>query len=251
MTRRLSGKVAVVTGAASGIGQAIANGFLREGADVWFLDRTEPAMPSFDRDGVARAVMVDVTSEREVEAGLTAVREAGQRLDIVVHCAAVQGVGSDSQVADLERSVWDQTIEINLGGTFVVCKHALKVMLDVGNGGSIINCGSPTALRGSSADFAAYSSSKGGVHALTRVIATAYGRYGIRANTLIPGPTLTPLTAAAFDDPGVRNHLVAKIALGRLGEPEDYVGIATYLASDESRFTTGGEFVVDGGYTVT
>jgi NAD(P)-dependent dehydrogenase (short-subunit alcohol dehydrogenase family) len=251
---RVDGKVAVVTGAASGIGGAIATSLVREGGHVWFLDRAVPRLPKPEGDagaGMARAMVVDVTREDEVASAFRAVQDETGRLDVLVHCAAIQAIGQDATAADLDTDVWDRTIEVNLRGSFLVCKYALRAMLTSGHGGSIINCGSPTSMRGSSSDFAAYSSAKGGVHALTRVIATAYGRAGIRANTLVPGPTTTALTAAAFEDPGIRDALIAKTAMGRLGNPDDYAGIALYLASDDSRFATGAEFVVDGGYTMT
>lgn len=254
MTGRLEGKVAVVTGAASGIGQAIAMGFVREGARVWFLDRATSLLPDPDPiagSGSARMRVVDVTREDEVITAFQSVHDDAGRLDVLVHCAAIQALGQDSVVAELDLAVWDRTIEVNLRGSFLVCKYALRTMLAAGNGGSIVNCGSPTSMRGSSSDFAAYSSAKGGVHALTRVLATAYGAAGIRANTLVPGPTTTSLTAEAFGDPEVRDRLIRKVAMGRLGNPDDYIGIAIFLASDESRFATGAEFVVDGGYTMT
>ncbi len=250
MTGRLEGKIAVVTGAASGIGRSIAAGFVREGARVWFVDRTPPVVVVGEPDtGSARALVADITKEDDVVGVFRAVQEAEGRLDVLVHCAAIQMVGSDAAVAELDKAVWDQTIQVNLGGSFLVCKYGLQLMLAKPGGGSIINCGSPTAMRGSSSDFAAYSSSKGGVHALTRVLAAEYGRQGVRVNTLVPGPTATALTAEAFRDPALRQRLIDKISVGRLGEPDDYLGIATFLASDESRFATGAEFVVDGGYT--
>lgn len=252
MSGRLAGKVALVTGSASGIGQAIGAGFLREGARVWLLDRTSPETVLTGPDEQnARALVADVTNEAEIAEAFRTVGEADGRLDVLVHCAAVQMVGSDAGIAALDRLIWDQTLNVNLTGCYLVCKYGLQLMLASARGGSIINCGSPTAMRGSSSNFSAYSSSKGGVHALTRVLATEYGTYGVRANTLVPGPTLTPLTAGAFEDAALRNRLVGKMPIGRLGAPDDYVGIATFLASDESRFATGAEFVVDGGYTIS
>ncbi len=252
MTGRLAGKVALVTGSASGIGHAIGAGFVREGARVWLLDRTSPkiVLPGQGEQD-ARALLADVTNESEISEAFRRIGEADGRLDVVVHCAAVQMVGSDAGIATLDRVIWDHTLNVNLTGCYLVCKYGLRLMLASAHGGSIINCGSPTGMRGSSSDFSAYSSSKGGVHALTRVLAAEYGRYGVRANTLVPGPTLTPLTAGAFEDAELRDRLIGKIPLGRLGTPDDYVGIATFLASDESRFATGAEFVVDGGYTIS
>lgn len=253
MTGRLSGKVAVVTGAASGIGQAIARGFVLEGARVGFLDRTLPALPDPGpgSTGEAFSLVADITDELQIVNAFGAVKEMAGGLDVLVHCAAVQMFGSDAAAAQLDKAVWDRTIDVNLTGAFLVCRYGIELILATGRGGSIVNCGSPTALRGSSPDFAAYSSSKGGVHALTRVLAAEYGRRGIRANTLVPGPTETTLTADAFRDPDLRRRLTDRVSLGRLGLAQDYVGVAVFLASDESGFATGAEFVVDGGYTIS
>ncbi|MEO8462467.1 MAG: SDR family oxidoreductase [Chloroflexota bacterium] len=251
ITGRLHGKVAVVTGAASGIGRAIALGFLKEGATVWFMDRAAAELSRVEPRGAAHGIRMDVSVEDQVAASIDTVANKSGRLDILVHCAAIQAIGRDARLASVATETWDETLGVNLRGTFLVAKHGVNAMLAAGNGGSVILCGSPTAMRGSSSDSAAYSTSKGGVHALCRVLAVGYGGDGIRVNTLVPGPTSTALTEAAFRDPVISEHLMNKVALGRLGRPEDYVGIAVFLASDESSFATGAEFVVDGGSTIT
>jgi NAD(P)-dependent dehydrogenase (short-subunit alcohol dehydrogenase family) len=241
---RLAGKTAIVTGGASGIGGAIAAAFADEAATVGIFDR----LPLRELRAGVTSVAVDVTNEADVSRAIASFSESASGLDILVHCAAVQLVGRDSTILNVGTDTWLKTLEVNLTGTFLVCRAAVDAMLATGRGGSIIICGSPTGLRGMSPDFTAYSSSKGGVHALTRVIAAAYGRVGIRANTLIPGATQTPLTAKLFEDQGLRDRLTGRTPLGRLGLPEDYVGAAIFLASDESAFATGAEFVIDGGY---
>jgi 3-oxoacyl-[acyl-carrier protein] reductase len=241
---RLAGKTAIVTGAASGIGRAIATGFAREGAVVGALDRSPVA---FDTGLDVTPLLADVTDEHAVTTATDWFVARAGRLDVLVHCAAVQLVGEDSTVDALDLATWSRTLHINLTGAFLVSRAAVRAMLESG-GGSIILCGSPTGLRGTAPDYSAYSSSKGGVHALARVIATAYGPNGIRANTLIPGATETSLTADIFRDAEVRERLTSRTPIGRLAVPEDYVGAAIFLASDESAFATGAEFVIDGGY---
>jgi NAD(P)-dependent dehydrogenase (short-subunit alcohol dehydrogenase family) len=132
---------------------------------------------------------------------------------------------------------------------FLTCKYGLRLLLR-GGGGSIINCGSPTAITGCGAGSEAYSASKGGVMAFTRVLAIDYARDGIRVNSIVPGTIDTPMNAAPLAEPGGLEAMIAGEPIGRLGTPEDLVGIAVYLASDESRFATGGSFFVDGGLCI-
>lgn len=243
---KLAGKVAVVTGGGSGIGNAIGRGLLREGAVVAFLDRdarVRDAIPTGDRN--AFALLADVTDEGSVERAFAEVRSRAARLDVLVNCAAVQLTGRDTSVHELDATVWSETIAVNLTGVFLCCKHALRLMLS--SGGSIVNCGSPKALRGMGGGLPAYSASKGGIHALTRALATEYARHGIRANTLVPGATDTRLTETSFADPQVRSQVISRIPLGRIGSPDDYVGAAVFLASDASAYVTGVELIVDGG----
>lgn len=249
---RLEGRIAVVTGAGSGIGLAIAGGLAAAGARVLAVDRavSDDLTALAARETEVTTAQADVTDESAVDRIFEHTSAELGEPEVLVHCAAVQLVGEDSFVGGLELSAWQQTLEVNLTGTFLVCRAAVRAMLAAGKGGSIILCGSPTSLRGSSASFSAYSSSKGGVHALARVLATAYGGHGIRANTLVPGPTETNLTRELFADEVLREQLTAKVPLGRLGRPEDYVGAALFLASEESAFVTGSELVVDGGYVI-
>lgn len=251
-TGRLQGQVAVVTGAGSGIGQAVAAGFAREGARVLALDRAESlALTDLGQSEGARVMVADVTDEAAVESVFQAALADMGGVDVLAHCAGIQLVGRDGALDALDLPTWRQTLEVNLTGTFLTCRAAARAMLAAGRGGSIMVCGSPTSLRGTSSDYSAYSSSKGGVHALVRVIATEYGPHGIRANTLVPGPTQTGLTEQIFADADVVGRLVARVPLGRLGLPVDYVGAALFLATADSAFMTGAELVVDGGYIVS
>ena len=167
---------------------------------------------------------------------------------MVVANAGIQLFGRDAAIADLELDVWRRTIDVNLTGTFLTVKHAVRSMQ--GRGGSIIVTGSPTGLTGIGASFTAYSTSKAGVHGLTRTVATAYASAGIRINTVVPGHTATPLVSTIVEDADATAKMVARIPLGRRGTTDDVEGIMLFLASDASAYATGGTFVVDGGLTI-
>ncbi|WP_144715816.1 SDR family NAD(P)-dependent oxidoreductase [Curtobacterium pusillum] len=246
MTARLTGRTALVTGAGSGIGRAIADRFVAEGARVVYADRDGSAAAA--AAGSALPLTMDISDEASVEAGYAALAAQGASPDVVVANAGVQLFGHDAKVADVSLETWNRTLAVNLTGTFLTVKHAVRAML-AGGGGSIIVTGSPTGLTGEGADFAAYSSTKGGVHALVRATAMAYARDGIRANTVVPGYTETSLVSTISGDPESRAAIVSRTPLGRPGTPEDVTGIMVYLASDESSYATGAVFRVDGGMT--
>ncbi len=195
----------------------------------------------------AIAVRLDIADEASVEAAFAVMDAAGKTPDVVVANAGVQLFGQDAKIADLDLEVWQRTVDINLTGTFLTAKHAVRAML--GRGGSIILTGSPTGLNGEGADFTAYSSTKAGIHGLGRTVAAAYADQGIRVNTVVPGYTETPLVTAISGDPESRAAIVGRIPLGRPGQASDVEGIMVYLASDESSFATGATFRVDGGMT--
>lgn len=249
---RLDGKACVITGAASGIARAAAGAFVKEGAVVGMIDRNEAglAAASAEIGEGAFPLLTDVAEEGSVERAFAQVKARYGRLDVLYTCAAVQLIGEDAPVHELPLEIWERTHAVNLRGVFLSCKHGARLMIEAGNGGSIINAGSPTGLTMCGAGWHAYSSSKAGVMGLTRVMAADLARFGIRVNGIVPGSIRTGLTRKLFDDPVTAEQLRALHPLGRAGEPEDLVGIAVFLASDESRFATGAHFFVDGGISV-
>lgn len=242
----LDGKVAVVTGGASGIGKAIVEAFVREGARVIVGD--------VDAAGIGRVIgelghnqvdgaEVDVRDEGAVERMVgQAVRRFG-RLDIAVNNA---GVGGFAPIQAYPLEEWERVIGISLTGTFLCIKHEAARMMAQGRGGSIINIASLNAIQPAEG-FAAYCAAKAGVAMLTKVAALELGRHGIRVNAIGPGLIHTPATAPMTAVPGVEAAFIAETALGRAGEPEDVAGLALYLASDVSSLMTGQTLYIDGG----
>jgi len=252
-SNRLAGRTALITGAGRGIGQHVAARFAGEGARVVFADRDLAAADAAaDAFPDAIAVGMDISDEGSVAAGFAAVTAHGWEIDVVVANAGVQLFGQDAKIADLDLDVWNRTVAINLTGTFLTVKHAVRAMLADGRamkGGSIILTGSPTGLNGEGAVFTAYSSTKAGMHGMARTVAAAYAADGIRVNTVVPGYTETPLVTAISENAADRAAIVSRIPLGRPGRPEDVEGIMVFLASDESSYATGSLFRVDGGMT--
>jgi 3-oxoacyl-[acyl-carrier protein] reductase len=250
---RLSGKVAVVTGSAVGLGRAVACRFAREGAMVVAADTnaTEGSVVVEQiRKAGGRALFVcaDVSEERDVTALLRAASAEFGRIDVLYNNAAVLFHDRDARVHELSMEIWDKVMRVNLQGTFLCCKHVIPFMLKQG-GGSIINLGSPTGLSGCAPNLTAYSTSKAGIFGLTRVMAAAYARDGIRVNSLIPGTMDTPMNASLLGNDAIREQYREAVPMGRLGEPCDIEGIAVFLASDDSSYCTGGLYTCDGGLT--
>ncbi len=248
MTGRLHGKTALITGAGSGIGRSVAESYAREGAIVVVSDRDLAAAKSVASSlPGAIALEIDISDETSVESGFAELAASGSTPSVVVANAGVQLFGQDAPIADLSLDAWKRTIDVNLTGTFLTVKHAVRAMIE--HGGSIILTGSPTGLNGEGKDFTAYSTSKAGIHGLGRTVAAAYAANGIRVNTVVPGYTETPLVTAISGDAEARAAIVSRIPIGRAGRAEDVEGIMVYLASDESTYATGAIFRVDGGMT--
>jgi len=249
---RLDGKVAVITGAASGMGMVAAKLFAREGAKVVVADVTDEAGEATAaeiRDGGGEALFVhaDVSDEQQVAGLMDATMRRYGSLTVLYNNAGIFPA-DDASVIDTPGSTWDRVMAINLKGVYHGCKFGVPAMLASG-GGSIINVASFVALMGAATPQIAYTASKGGVLAMTREVAVELARKGIRANVLCPGPVETPLLHALLGGESQWQRRLVHIPMGRLGQAEEIANAALFLASDESSFVTGTQFVVDGGIT--
>lgn len=241
---RLQDKVAIVTGGGSGIGQATAQLFAEEGAQVIVFD-----INSQD----ANYIQVDVTSAFDVEAAIQKVFARYGRLDILVNVAGGSGrKWGDGPTDACTLEGWDKTLALNLDSVFYCCKFALQLMLARAKG-TIVNVSSVLGMVGGDEDFAthAYATSKGAVISLTRSIASYYGPRGVRANVICPGLIATPMSQRAQESAHIKTRLAQLQPLtGDFGSPQDVAQAALYLASDEAAFVTGAVLTVDGGWTV-
>ena len=249
---RLVDKVALITGAASGIGREAAMLFAAEGARVVVADRDGAAGERVVSEieaagGNAQLAVGDVSVATDVEAAVATAERAYGGLQVVFNNAGVFPADDGSPV-DTPESVWDQVMDINLKGVFLGCKYAIPALLRAG-GGSVINTASFVALLGAATSQVAYTASKGGVLAMTREIAVEYARQGIRANALCPGPVDTPLLQELLADPAARARRLVHIPMGRLAQASEIARAALFLASDDSSYVNGATFMVDGGIT--
>jgi len=253
---RLQGKVALLTGAAAaikgelmGFGGAAAHLFVREGAKVVLTDIRdelgERAAAELRAAGAeARYMRLDVTSEKEWKSVIGAVMAEFGRLDILFNNA---GVAYPMKVEEISEEIWDRELAVHAKGVFLGTKHAIPAMRK-GGGGSIINTSSIMGLVGSPTT-PAYSAAKGAIAIFTKSAALQYAKENIRINSVHPGYADTPLTAERFSDPALREVLLARTPMGRLGTAEDIANGVLFLASDESAFMTGAGLVIDGGMT--
>lgn len=253
-SHRLNGRRAFITGGGSGIGRAVAVRYAMERARVAIMGRRIGALEQTaamirDLGGDCLVVSGDVSSEDDMSRNVETVLTAWGGLDIVVGVAGVEYYqAGDAPVHKMDVSMWRQTIDINLTGMFLTCKHGIRALLGSG-GGSVIVTGSPCGSLGVCSDVHAYSASKAGCHGLVRPMANAYAADGIRVNCVIPGFIDTSINAPIMVDPGARASLESTIPMQRAGQPEEVAGLYAWLASDEASYVTGAFFVADGGMT--
>ncbi|WP_027005510.1 SDR family oxidoreductase [Conexibacter woesei] len=239
MPGRLEGKVAVVTGAAGGIGAATVEAFQREGAKVVGIDLVEGAPGDL-------ALAVDVTEEFAVEQMYAQVAEQYGRIDILFNNAGISP-DDDTSVLETTFEAWQRVQDVNLKSVFLCCKHGIPHLLN-GGGGSVINTASFVAVMGAATSQISYTASKGGVLALTRELGVEFARRGVRVNALCPGPVDTPLLQELFaKDPARAARRLIHVPMGRFGRPSEIANGVLFLASDESSFMTSTTFLVDGG----
>ena len=251
---RLEGKVTIVTGGGSGMGRVASELYAREGARVVVADFVEGAgSATVDAvraaGGEATFVRADVSNEADARGMVQHAVATFGRVDALYNNAGIMPE-ADHSVVDTDVDTWDRVMAVNVRGVFLGCKYAIPQMLEQGSG-SIINIASFVAILGCSVPQDAYTASKGAVLALTRSLAVQFAGQGVRSNSISPGPIETPLLMDwLLKDEAAKQLRLARNPTGRFGKPEEIVNVGIYLASDESRWTNGANFVVDGGITV-
>ena len=251
---RLAGKVAVITGAGSGMGREACLGFAAEGARIAAIDLDATALGTTtsmvnEAGGDIATSEADVADEQQVRTAVQGAVEHFGALHILYNNAGVLWRDRDLGVLETDEAVWDRVMAINLKGMVWVCKYGVPELIRSG-GGAIVNVGSLSALLGDTVPQDAYSASKGAVISLTRSLAIQFAPQGVRANCIHPGFVETPMQTVRTSDPAWVEGARASIPLGRLGTPRDVVNAALFLASDEASYITGIELIVDGGTMV-
>ncbi len=249
---RLADKVALITGAGSGIGRESGMLFAKEGAKVVVVDINAAA----GRETVALIkaaggevafTRADVSKAADAAAMIEFAEKTFGKLNVLFNNAGIFP-DQDGSVVDTEEAIWDMVMNVNLKGVFFGCKYGIPALLRAG-GGSIINTASFVALMGAATSQVAYTASKGGVLAMTREMAVEFARQNIRLNAICPGPVETPLLAQLLSDPARRQRRMVHIPMGRLARAREVAQAALFLASDESAYVNGATFTVDGGIT--
>jgi NAD(P)-dependent dehydrogenase (short-subunit alcohol dehydrogenase family) len=241
---RLEGKVAVITGAASGIGRAGARKFAAEGAHVVVADLADGSELAGEIGGLY--VRADVTSPDEVRAMYDAAVERFGGVDVLFNNAGISPPDDDS-ILETELDAWRRVQEVNLTSVYLCCKHGIPHLLERG-GGAVVNTASFVAVMGAATSQISYTASKGGVLAMSRELGVQFARQGVRVNALCPGPVNTPLLRELFaSDPERAARRLVHVPMGRFAEPEEIAAAAAFLASDDASFITASTFLVDGG----
>lgn len=249
---RLQNKVAIITGGSSGIGRETAILFAKEGAKVVVTDvndkgGNETAEMIKSSGGDAVFIHADVSKAEDCKDMVGFTEKSFGKLDIIFNNAGIMH-SDDGDAISTEESIWDLTMNINVKGVFFGCKYAIPALRRAG-GGSIINTASFVALLGAATPQLAYTASKGAVLSMTRELAVIHARENIRVNALCPGPLRTELLMKFLDTEEKKQRRLVQIPMGRFGEAKEMASAALYLASDESSYVTGTEFMVDGGIT--
>ena len=249
---RLEGKSTVITGAGNGIGRETALLFAAEGAAVAAVDLNEEAVNNTVSEiiaggGTAIPLVADVSKDADVESMIAAAEEAFGRVDVVFNNAGIMH-SDDGDAVGTHEAIWDLTMDVNAKGVFLGCKYGIPALRRAG-GGSIINTASFVAHLGAATPQGAYTASKGAVMAMTRELAVVHAREGIRVNALCPGPLRTELLMSFLDTDEKKERRLVHVPMGRFGEAAEMAKAVLWLASDDSSYVTGTEFLVDGGIT--
>jgi len=248
----LDGMVSLVTGAGSGLGQAIAESYANFGAKVAVVDidgnRAAAVVDGIQsKGGQAMAIACNVSQTEEVQSTVARVVESWGPIEVLVNNA---GIGARSPAEEMTDEMWDSVLAVNLRGPFLFCREVGRLMIERGRGGRIINMASIGGLVGVETGNANYTASKGGIIAMTRCLAIEWAKHGILVNSIAPTHIRTPLIDRMMrEQPEVKAYFLGNIPLGRIGEPSDVAGPAVFLASPAAAFMTGHTLVVDGGHT--
>jgi NAD(P)-dependent dehydrogenase (short-subunit alcohol dehydrogenase family) len=246
MSRRLEGKVCVITGAGGGMGADAAVSFTEEGAQVAVADLDGEAAERVASEVGGLAVQVDVSDEASVEAMYAATAERFGAVDVLYNNAGISPA-DDGSILDTDLDAWERVQAVNTRGVYLCCKHGIPHLLERG-GGSVINVASFVALVGAATSQISYTASKGAVLSLSKELGVQFARQGIRVNALCPGPVETPLLLRIWSEtPGAAERRLVHLPMGRMAQPREIVNAALFLASDESSYVNAATFVVDGG----